>query len=336
MELKRQGFIAGAVTAATCAAFIRFPGDAAEFSMKLGNDVPVDDALNVRTVDAANRIKNDTNGRLEIAVFPNSQLGSTTAMMTQVRSGAIELLEIANGSLAPVAPVLGMDSMPYIFNSYAAGWAARDGVLGDLYRRALSAAGLYLLPKSMDIGYRQMFNRIRPIATAADLKGIKLRVPAIPTEVVFFKALDCSPVAISANEEYSALQQGVADGAEHPVEVIYTGKLYEVSKYLSITNHISQGYTAVANSAAWERLPRNLQKIVEDNLGKAAIDQRKDVVANEKAIIAKLGDAGMIVNRADTQSFKVAVSRAGLYRQWRQQYGEEAWRALEQAVGPVT
>ena len=220
---------------------------AAEFQFKYANNSPVAHPLNVRATEAMKRVKEETNGRVDIQIFPNNQLGSDTDMLSQLRSGAIEFFTLSGLILSTLVPVASINGLGFIWDSYDKVWPAMDGGLGAYVRAQITTAGLHAMERQWDNGYRQMTSSTRPIKTPEDLKGFKIRVPTSPLWTSIFKAFDASPMSINFSVVYSALQTKVAEGQENPLSIIYFAKLYEVQKYLSETNHMWDGFWFLAN-----------------------------------------------------------------------------------------
>jgi len=333
---RRKAFLAASASAFASIAILRYPAGAApQFSYKLGHDDPATYPPSIRIADAVAKINEEAAGRLEIAVFPDSQLGGSTQMMTQLRGGALQFLRQIAGTVAQVMPVCGIDSLPYIYTSEKQAWAARDGALGTYLRSQLATIGIYAFAKTWDLGFRQIFNSARPINVPEDLQGLKLRVPVDQVEVTFFKAMGGSPTPLNVTEMYTGLQTHLLDGGELPLGPILSRKLYEVQKYLSLTNHISTGEFMMANLDAWNALPKDLQEIVSRNFDAAAVASREEMVRLDADIVGQLVAKGMVSNQANIPAFKAAVKRAGLYAQWRDQFGSAAWAMLEKSVGPL-
>ena len=250
---------------------------AAEFTYKYANNVPVTHPMNVRAREAVEKIKEESGGRLEIQIFPNNQLGGDTDMLSQVRSGAIEFFTLSGLILSTLVPVASINGIGFAFKSYDQVWPAMDGSLGAHVRAAIDKAGLHAFEQMWDNGYRQMTSSTKPINTPDDLKGFKIRVPVSPLWTSMFKAFGASPASINFSEVYSALQTKVVEGQENPLSVIDIAKLYEVQKYCSITNHMWDGFWFLANTAAYNKLPNDLQAIVAKNLNAAALKDRDNI-----------------------------------------------------------
>src|SRR5215471_11990915 len=265
LRSRRSVLLAGAAAGATVA--MPWVARAApEFSLKYANNVPTTHPLNVRAKEAMDRIKAQTNGRVEIEIFPNNQLGSDTDMLSQLRSGAIEFFTLSGLILATLVPVASINGIGFAWASYDQIWPAMDGGLGAYIRTQIAKAGLVAFEKQYDNGFRQITSSTRPIKTADDLKGFKIRVPLSPLLTSMFKAFDAAPTSINFAEIYSALQTKVVEGQENPLAIINSAKLYEVQKYLSQTNHMWDGFWFLANRRAWDALPADARAIIEEEM----------------------------------------------------------------------
>ncbi len=307
--------------------------NAAEFTMKYGNDLPAAHPINTRAKEAVEAIKAATNGRLEIEIFPNSQLGSSTDMFSQVRSGAIDIFTIGS-PIVNAVPIAAISSIAFAFPTFAQVWAAVDGDLGAHVRRAIGTGiNLVALEKMWDNGYRQITTSNKPINHPNDLKGMKLRVPVSPLFTSMFKALGTAPTAINFVEVYSALQTKLVDGQENPLALIDTAKFYEVQKYCSLTSHMWEGFWMVANRRSWERLPDDLRATAQRLLNEGAVKQRADMVKLNATLESELKGKGLIFNSVDKKPFQDALRTAGFYAEWKQKFGNDAWTILEKYAG---
>jgi len=332
---RRTAFLAGAAAGATVA-MPWIARAAPEFSLKYANNVPVTHPLNVRAKEAMDRIKAQTNGRVEIEIFPNNQLGSDTDMLSQLRSGAIEFFTLSGLILSTLVPVASINGIGFAWSSYDQVWPAMDGGLGAYIRAQITKAGLHAMEQAWDNGFRQITSSTRPIKTPDDLKGFKIRVPPSPLWTSMFKAFDAAPTSINFSEVYSALQTKVVEGQENPLAVIFFAKLYEVQKYLSQTNHMWDGFWFLANGKAWQGLPADLRDVIAKNLNQSARDQREDVKKANDTLQADLTSKGLEFIKVDPAPFRTKLQSAGFYKEWRGKYGDEAWAVLEKFTGPIS
>ncbi|MGO3934322.1 TRAP transporter substrate-binding protein [Rhodopseudomonas pseudopalustris] len=326
--------------AATLAGTVGMPfiarAQQAEFSYKFANNLPDSHPLNVRAREMAAAVKTETGGRVDIQIFPSSQLGSDTDMLSQIRSGGVEFFTLSGLILATLVPATSINGIGFAFPDYATVWRAMDGELGAHIRAEISKANLVVMDKIWDNGFRQTTSSTKPINEPDDFKGFKIRVPVSPLWTSMFKALDAAPASINFSEVYSALQTKVVEGQENPLALISTAKLYEVQKYCSLTNHMWDGFWFLANRRAWERLPEDLRAIVAKNINAAAMNQREDTAKLNASVRDDLTAKGLIFNQPDVALFRDKLRKAGFYAEWKGKYGDQAWSLLEKAVGTLT
>ncbi len=315
---------------------IATPAHAAEFVYKFGNNVPDAHPTNVAMRKAAERIRQDSSGRLEVQLFPNNQLGGDTDMMSQVRSGALEFYMLSPLVGATLVPPAAISGVGFAFPNYDVLWSAMDGDLGAFVRAELRKVGLVASQKIWDNGFRQMTSSLKPIRAPEDIKGFKIRVPVSPMWTSLFKALGTAPTAINFAELYSALQTKVVDGQENPLSIIQFGKLYEVQKYCAFTNHMWDGFWFVSNQKQWDRLPKDLQEVVNRNIEIAVQEQRSEIRRLNESLRGELETKGMVFNDVDRAAFRAGLTKAGFYAEWRSKFGKDAWDLLQKYAGELT
>jgi tripartite ATP-independent transporter DctP family solute receptor len=215
-------------------------------------------------------------------------------------------------------------------------WAAVDGDLGGHIRQQIGTIGLVAFDKMWDNGFRQITTSNRPINEPNDLKGLKLRVPVSPLFTSMFRALGTAPTAINFVEVYTALQTKIVDGQENPLALIEAAKFYEVQKYCSLTGHMWEGFWMVANRRNWEQLPQDLREATARLLNEGAVKQREDMAKLNTTLEAQLKEKGLTFNTVSKKPFQEALKTAGFYAEWRQKYGEDAWKILERYSGNLS
>src|SRR6201986_5312219 len=223
----------------------------AEFSYKYANNLPDSHPMNIRAKEMSAAIKAETNGRFDLQIFPNNQLGSDTDMLSQVRSGGIEFFTLSGLILATLVPAASINGIGFAFPDYATVWKTMDGELGAYVRGEINKAGLEVMDKIWDNGFRQTTSSTKPINGPDDFKGFKIRVPVSPLWTSMFKAFGASPASINFSEVYSALQTRIVEGQENPVSLIQIAKLYEVQKYCSMTDHMWDGFWMLGNKRSF-------------------------------------------------------------------------------------
>jgi tripartite ATP-independent transporter DctP family solute receptor len=307
----------------------------AQWVYKYANNLPETHPMNIRAREMAAAIKQETNGRFDLQIFPNSQLGSDTDTLSQIRSGGVEFFTLSGLILSTLVPAASINGMGFAFPDYGTVWRAMDGELGAYIRAQIAKANLIAMDKIWDNGFRQTTTSTKPVQTPSDFRGMKLRVPVSPLWTSMFKALDASPASINFNEVYSALQTKIVDGQENPLAIISTAKLYEVQKYCSLTNHMWDGFWFLANRRAWEALPDDVRSIVGKHINAAGLKERDDVAKLNATLQQDLAAKGLVFNRPDATPFRDKLRAAGFYTEWKGKYGDEAWSLLEKSVGKL-
>lgn len=335
MEITRRKFIQ---TSAALGA-IGFAGAPAiaqggSFNYKLGTNVQASHSIYIRLTEASEAIRKETGGKVNIRIFPNGQLGSDTDMVSQVRSGALDMLTTPGVVLANLVPMASLNSVGFIFPDYPSVWKAMDGGLGNYMRTHITKAGLVVTDKIFDNGFRHITSQ-KPVNVPADLAGMKIRVPVSPLLLSLFKSLGAASTPINFNELYSALQTKVVEGQENPLTLISNSKLYEVQKNCAMTGHTWDGYWMVANKRSMEALPAPMRAIVNQHLNAAAVAQRADSEKLAVSLQTDLAAKGMVFNRPDPAPFRKALQDARFYQEWKTKFGDEAWAQLEAAVGKL-
>lgn len=334
---RRTAIKCGAALAASIA--LPFPmarAQTAEFVYKYANNMPVSHPLNVRAREMAEAIRAETQGRVQIQIFPSNQLGSDTDTLSQLRAGGVEFFTLSGLILSSLVPAASINGIAFAFADYPSVWRAMDGSLGAYVRSQIEKANLTVMDTIWDSGFRQITSNAKPIRTPDDLKGFKIRVPVSPMWTSMFKAFDSAPTSLNFSEVYSALQTRIVDGQETPLVVINTAKFYEVQKHCSLTNHMWDGFWFLANRRAWERLPADLRPIVARNINQAALVQRKDMEALEVSLQRELEGKGLSFTKIDPAPFRQKLQAAGFYAEWKTKFGDEAWAKLESTTGKLT
>jgi TRAP-type transport system periplasmic protein len=338
MTVTRRKLIQGAaIAAAATAAPVKLAfGQSAQFTYKFANNVPLTHPLNVRAKAAADAIRNETNGRLDIQIFPSSQLGSDTDTLSQLRAGGVEFFTLSGLILSTLVPGAALNGVGFAFPDYAAVWRAMDGDVGAYVRSQIAKPNLVAMDQIWDNGFRQTTTSTKPINGPEDLRGLKIRVPVSPMWTSMFKAFDSAPASINASEMYTALQTKVVDAQENPLSVISIFKLYEVQKYCSLTNHMWDGFWFLANRRAWERLPAPIREIAAKHLNAAAVAQRADMATLNSNLQQEIASKGMVFNTPRTEPFRDKLRSAGYYAEWKTKFGDEAWSILERSTGKLS
>jgi tripartite ATP-independent transporter DctP family solute receptor len=334
MTIQRRSLLAASVGAPLVAVAPRI-ARAAEFDLKWGSFAPPDHPLSANAVEAAKRIAADSKGRVAIKYFPSSQLGGDTDMLSQVRSGALDLYTTSASFMTTLNPAVGASALGFAFKDYSAIWNAVDGDVGRIARKAAAAVNIHVFEKFWDLGFRTVSSGTKPITSLADMQGLKIRVPVLPMFFGMFKALGAAPVSMNFSELYTSLQTKLVEGQENPLVNVYAAKLFEVQKFITNTNHCWEGMLIAANRTQFGALPSDIQEIITRHINAAALQEREDMRKLNEDVKAKLEAAGIKFNDIDTGPFRERLKQAGYYKEWRTKVGDEAWAALEKSTGPL-
>jgi tripartite ATP-independent transporter DctP family solute receptor len=334
--ISRRRVVAGVAAAAGLAAVMPVRVRAARpVVLKFGVDLASDHPTTIGAIAAGKQIETATQGCIKVQAFPNSQLGNDTNMLSELRSGAMQMMGIGDNILATLVPSAAIDNIGFAFKDSKTAWDTLDGPVGDVVRADIAKVGLHAMHRIWDEGFRQITSSTKQIKTPEDLQGFKIRVPPSPISVDLFRGLGAAPVTLNIAELYTALQTHVVDGQENPLGNIYTQKFFQVQKYCSLTNHMWVGYWILMNGTFWNGLDPADQKIVEDAFNAQALVQRE---ANEKldaSLEEKLKAEGMEFYQPDQAAFRAALAKSSFYKDWKAKFGPELWAALEKATGPL-
>jgi tripartite ATP-independent transporter DctP family solute receptor len=332
--LDRRSFLGVSAAALASAALVRAPARAEEFTFKWAHATQLGHPLHVNAVRVKNAVLARSRGRLAIEIFPNNELGGDPAMLAQVRSGAVQLYSGYGGSYASVAPAAGIEAVGFAFKDQPQALAAFDGPLGAYVRREMDLKGPFVtFERAWVNGFRQVTTSTKPIVRVDDMAGLKIRTPASKVWVDMFGALGAAPTPIAASEMYTALQTHVVDAQENPFTIIETYRLYEVQKYISVTNHMWSNFWVVANFDAFHALPPDLQRVLREAVNEFALTNRSEMAIRNDSLAEKLTRLGMQINAVDPAPFRAKLK--GFYAKEKSDFGEEAWTLLENSVGTL-
>lgn len=234
-----------------------------------------------------NEVARLTNNQLQVHVFPAMQLGGAKENVDAVRSGTLALTWVGGAFLSRIAPELEAVSLPFVFADRAAAFRVIDGPVGAAIDKKLQDKGFITLGW-MELGMRHITNSRGPVKTAADLKGMKLRLQPNETHLASFRALGANPVAMDVKELYSALEQHVVDAQENPYTVIAASRYGEVQKHLSNSGHFFDLIAVVASKKAFEQLKPEYQKAVREAMTATITQQRKLAIEAEAKVLPEL------------------------------------------------
>lgn len=295
--------------AALVAGFTMMAGTAsAETSLRFGYEAPRSDSQHIAAKKFNELLGKKTKDEIKLKLFPDSTLGNAQTMISGVRGGTIDLEMSGSPNFTGLEPKLNVIDIPFIFKDREHVYKVLDGEVGQGLLKDLEAQGLKGLA-FWDVGFRAFSNSKHPVTKPEDIKGLKVRTNQNPMYIEAFKLLGGNPVPMPLAELYTALETRAVDAQEHPIGIFWSSKLYEVQKYLSLTNH---GYTpliVVMNKAKFDGLSPELQTAILEAAKEAGQFQRDLNVKNEKGIIENLRKQGVeVIEKVDTQPFQAIIA----------------------------
>lgn len=305
---------------AVAALFVAAFAAAAEFNLKLGHGSAPDNPRNVVALEFAAAVAERTGDRINIEVFPSESLGSDRQMLESLMMGGLDLSINSVGPVAAFDEKLNVTGLPFLFSKPEQAYAVLDGPIGDELALPLEAQNMKILAY-WDNGFRHITNSKHPINKPEDLQGLKIRTPEDKLTIAIFQALGSNPAPFAFGELYMALQQGQFDGQENPVTNIYYSKLYEVQKYLSLTNHKYEYCPLVVSLDTWNMLPADLQTILKDTAVEYAGRHRELNNQVNADLTEQMSSLNVEVNQADVAALREACQ--SVYKEFEPVFGKD-------------
>ena len=307
-SLGRRKLIARvAMLLAFMAAGFSAPGWGQTITVRWGESLAPNHPQVMMAERVAKEVKEKTSGRIDIQVFPNSQLGSNKDMVEMVSSGALQMTTEGAGALAAFLPQLSVVESPYLWRD-AAHMAKLAGTpfFAKLNDELVAKRGMRMVAVTY-YGKRHLTTGNKPVKTPADMVGFKIRVPPVDVFRAMAEAWGARATPITFGELYLALSQGVVDGEENPLPTIESAKLYEVQKYLVLTAHILTPRIVVANEAFLKTLSAADRAIFNAALAAGQAWQDKELLSQEANSISALKAKGMTVIEPDIELWRKPV-----------------------------
>ncbi|MBX9775133.1 MAG: TRAP transporter substrate-binding protein [Xanthobacteraceae bacterium] len=305
-------------------AFVQYHGQAASSTLH----------QNLTAMWAA--ISADTGGRVTATVHAENGkvAGGDPTALRMLIAGEIQFYTLMGGILGTVVPVAEVQQVPFAFASAEQAHKAIDGPLGAMLGAEMAAKGMHLFPQGgFDNGMRQIASVTRAVATPDDLAGMKIRVPAGQLIFDTFKAFGAEPIVIPAYQLYDGLASGRVTSQENPLAVLEGFKLYELVKYVSMTNHMWSGFNLMAHLPTWQRLPHEIKGVIERRVVAHVRRQRMDQTVQNTSLRQDLARRGLMFNEVDQGAFRARLGE--IYSTWREKLGMRCWSLLEAEVGTL-
>lgn len=308
----------------------------------LNPESPFDSHSGAMAAVFKNLVETGTNGSIKVQLFPNGQLGKDNEVIQQVRDGIVESTISSSGGVAAHYKPVGVFDMPFAFRDIAVATKVMD--LNSDFGKKLSAdikakTGLKTIGLLDSGGFFAISNSKRPIKTAADMAGLRIRTMTLPTHETTVKSLGGQPTPLPWAEVYTSLQTGVADGQMNPIPIIAFARFDEVQKYLSITNHVITPYFWFVNAKFYDGLTAEERKVV-DGAAEVAVEAGRGISriieASAEKGLPKLGKK-MAVNTVSPAELKkfVAISQPAVRKVIEEQLGAEGIAMLNALLADI-
>lgn len=296
----------GAVMAGIVTALAAGCGQRSErIILRLGHGLDVTHPVHQGMVRMKERLEELSGGRATIEIFPNEQLGSERTLLEQVQMGCIDMVKVSASALESFMPEIGAINLPYVFRDEGHYFRVLDGDLGRRILESGHQVGLQGLC-FYDAGSRSFYTRDRPINKPGDLKGLKIRVQPSPISIQMVNSFGGSATPVNWGELYTALQQGIVDGAENNPPSVVTARHYEVCKYYSLNEHTRVPDVLMISYERWQRLPEDLQKMLLQAARDSAVYQRELWAKDSQECLDLVKSKGMEILRPDPKPFAEA------------------------------
>jgi tripartite ATP-independent transporter DctP family solute receptor len=281
-------------------------------------------------------IRVETNGRVDTAVHAenNKIAGGDPEALKKLLAGEIQFFTLMGGIIGTVVPVAEAQQVPFAFKTESEAHKAIDGPFGRYIGEEMAAKGMYLFPVAgFDNGMRQVTTIARPITNPGDFAGMKIRVP--PGQMIFdtFSAFGAQPITTPANQIYDALKSGKVEAQENPLAILDGYRLYDMIKYVSMTNHMWSGFNLMAHLATWQALPADVKAVIEKNATIYVRAQRADQGKLNAGLRDTFVARGIAFNEVDQAAFRARLP--GVYATWKDKLGSKCWALLEAEVGKL-
>ena len=279
----------------------------AQTKFRFGHTLNTEDSGHLGIVEFAKKVEQKTAGAIRVEIFPAGQLGNDSQVLDGAKLGTIDMSFAGNPFFSSFAPELNVFDLPYLFRDKEHAYKVYDGPIATELLKAVERSGLKALG-TLELGFRNLTNNKRPVKRPDDLKGLKIRTTPNPAHILAFRLLGANPVAMPWTEVYLALKTGTVDGMETPTPLIYSTKIHEVQKYMSLTEHAYTALDVVMNLKKYQELKPEHQQALLDSLRESLTWQRKLNNDLEGQAIKGMRATGMqIEEQPDREAFRKIV-----------------------------
>jgi len=292
-----------------------------KYKLKLATQLPESHPIAVAAVLYAKKVKEKSNGEIEITVYNNGTLGQERDLVEGMKIGTVDMANVNSALMTSFAPRWQVFSLPYLFQSEEHMYKVVNGPIGQQLFKEIEPSGLKGLAYQWG-GFRSITTKKGPVNVPEDLKGLKIRTMPAKTVVDGINAMGGIATPMDQGAVYNALQSGMLDGWENAPATVLSFKMNEVCPYFSYTNHFATPNILLISQKRWEKLSPEAQKVLMEVAAESQKDESEIFQNTEKEVIEKLKAAGMKFNDVDTEPFF--------------QRAKPLWKSLEEVVGKDT
>ena len=289
------------------------------FTIKIGHSDTTTNLINTSLENFAAYVEEQSGGAVQVDIYAAEQLGSNAEMAEMLEMGSLDAMMMPQGQEASFAPKINTLGLPFLFPDYDSVYKVLDSEIGDELVADLESHNMIQLAY-WENGLRQTTNSKKPINSAADFKGLKIRTPEDAMTMAIFEALGASPSPLAFSELYLALQQGTFDGQENPISNIHANNFQDVQKYLAMTNHKYECKNMIFSPTSWNKYPEDVQNLLKEAAKIYGDEHRKAIVDSQETMLKELEEAGMEVTYPDIADLQAAT--ASVYDDF---YAENDW-----------
>lgn len=272
-------------------------------------------------IEYARLVSEASGGAITLDVHHSGELGNDAESIESVRMGTIDIIFAGTSGFTSFYEPAKVLDLPFLFDSAEQAYEVTNGEIGEQIFAGFDDFGLVYLSEG-DNGMRHISTTNKPIHSAADVKGLKIRVPTSQLYLDVWEALDATPVALALNELALALSNGTAEGQDNATYHLVANATYDSIKYFSNINYMWMGCTMAANSSSWNKLDPAVQTILKEQAKVAAKYSFDTIAADNETATKTLTDAGVEFDyEPDIQSFKDALGGDSYYNR----YQSETW-----------
>jgi len=310
-----------------------------KMEVKLGHSGVVDMSYHKGSVKFAELMKERTGGAVTVHVFPANQLGSEKDMLEQVRNGVIHISLTGPSMLAQFkgwGPI-GVLSMPYVLKGTTEDELnpkliklARGPLMAELNEQAAKESGIRILDMGWWYGERHLTSKTKQVVKPEDVKGLKIRTMDSPVAKAALASLGAATTPMAVSELYTALQLGVVEGQENPLNTIYSHKFYEVQKYVALTGHMAMNLILVTNEKFFQGLSPELREIFVKSMRDAGDFQSDIQIGMNKKNMQDLKDKGMVITVVNKAEFAERTKDA--WKEFEPMFGKGFYEKVVEAA----